>query len=232
MSIRSYFSTCLLALACLCGAAQAQVQFDENALRAFVSQQVTSANGDTLSRFDVKLGSLDVQATLAPCRRIEPFVPGQGRFWGRSSLGVRCADGAGWTVLVPVTVSAWGRAIVAANPLAAGTVLSAQDVREQDVELTREPAGLLRDATSLAGKTLSRAVNAGQALRADMVRVTSVIQAGDPVRLRIAGPGFAVAATGQALNAAGDGQSVRVRTELGKILVGVAREGRLVDVSL
>ena len=84
----------------------------------------------------------------------------------------------------------------------------------------------------LAGRTLARALSPGQAIRADMVRVTSVVQSGDPVRLRISGPGFAVAATGQALGAAGEGQTVRVRTDLGKILLGVAREGRHVDVAL
>jgi flagella basal body P-ring formation protein FlgA len=59
-----------------------------------------------------------------------------------------------------------------------------------------------------------------------------VVQAGDPVRLRIAGAGFAVSAAGQALGTAAEGQPVRVRSELGKILTGVARAGRVVEVAL
>jgi flagella basal body P-ring formation protein FlgA len=79
---------------------------------------------------------------------------------------------------------------------------------------------------------LTRAVAPGQALRVDMVRARSVVQAGDPVRLRIVGAGFAISAAGHALVSAGEGQPVRVRTELGKVLTGVAREGRQVDVAL
>ena len=174
--------------------------FDEDALRAYVSQQVV-AGGAQLTRFEVQLGSLDARYALAPA--------------GRKG-----------------SVRAWGPALVAAAPLAAGSVPGAQDVQLQDIELTREPASLLRDPAQLQGRTLSRAVMPGQALRADMLRATLVIQSGDPVRLRLGGNGFAVTATGQALGPAAEGQSVRVRTELGKLLTGVAREGRLVDVTL
>ena len=205
--------------------------FDEDALRAYVSQQVV-AGGAQLTRFEVQLGSLDARYALAPCRRTEPFLPAGAKPWGRISLGVRCTDGANWTVMLPLTVRAWGPALVAAAPLAAGSVPGAQDVQLQDIELTREPASLLRDPAQLQGRTLSRAVMPGQALRADMLRATLVIQSGDPVRLRLGGNGFAVTATGQALGPAAEGQSVRVRTELGKLLTGVAREGRLVDVTL
>jgi len=236
MSPARLLIACTLAL----GSAAAMAQtpqaspspFDENALRAFVSSQVAGMGGDTMSRFDVRLGTLASHATLAPCHRVEPFVPAGARLWGRSSLGVRCVDGAGWTVLLPVTVSVWGRALVAAAPLAAGTVVQAQDLKEQEIELTREAGMPVRDPQALAGRTLTRNVNPGQSMRADMVRTTNVVQAGDPVRLRIAGPGFSVVAGGQAMGNAGEGQTVRVRTELGKILTGVAREGRQVDVAL
>lgn len=209
-----------------------QVLVDENALRGFASQQVAGANGDYVSRFDVRIGSLDALAQMAPCRRSEPFLPAGARLWGRSSLGLRCVDGATWTVMLPVVVTAWGRAIVAATPLSAGVVLAAGDLREAEVELTREGAGVTRDAQALAGRTLLRGLQPGQAVRIDMVRATPVVQAGDPVRLRILGAGFTVTSSGQAMNTAADGQTVRVRTELGKVLTGVAREGRQVEVTL
>lgn len=227
MRLPSRFLVAAAALAALPAFAQSAI--DENALRAFVSQQV-AAQGQ-LTRFEVQLGTIDTQA-LAPCRRSEPFLPPYARLAGRSSVGVRCVDGANWTVLVPLTVRGFGRALVAAVPLAAGTVPGAQDVREQEVELTRENGQVLQEAAQLQGRTLTRQVAAGAVLRADMLRATQVVQAGDMVRLRIVGTGFMVTATGQALTAAADGQAVRVRTELGKILTGSAREGRVVEVPL
>lgn len=227
----------LTALAMLAGAAAAQtanpaqVLPDEAALHAFVTARMPTA-GAQLSRVELRFGPVDLQALPAACTRVEPFVPPGGRLWGRSSLGLRCTGGASWSALLPVTVSAWGPALVAASPLAAGTVLTAQDLALQEVELSREAAGALREPRQAEGQTLARALAPGQVLRADMVRMTTVVQAGDPVRLQILGAGFTITSSGQALNSAGQGQVVRVRTELGKVLSGVAREGRVVDVTL
>jgi len=218
-----------LAASCLAAHAQGIPSFDEQAARQFVSQQVASQGN--ASRFDVQLGTADLRIALPQCRRSEFFVPAGARLWGRSSLGLRCVDGATWSVLMPVTVTAWGPALVASTPLSAGTVPTSSDVREQEVELTREGSGLLHDAHELQGRTLSRPVAAGQALRADMLRITPVLQAGEPVRLRIQGPGFAITASAVALASAGEGQGIRVRTDFGRILTGIAREGRIVEVT-
>jgi flagella basal body P-ring formation protein FlgA len=231
--LRFVLAAAALALTAAAGAQTAPAApFTEDTLKGFVSQHAASAGGDAVTRFEVKLGQLDPNTTLAPCRRIEPFLPANARLWGRSSVGVRCAEGANWSILLPVTVSFWGRAWVAANPLAAGSVVNADDVREEEVELTRERPGLARDMNALIGKTLNRNVSAGQVVRPDMLRVTSVVAAGDPVRIRMLGKGFSIAGAGQALNAAGEGQMVKVRTEMGRIVSGVARDGRVVDVTL
>jgi flagella basal body P-ring formation protein FlgA len=223
----------LTAFACLLATgAHAQVApLDEGALRAFVSQHVASA-GPQVTRFEIQFGTVAPRADLAPCARTELFLPSAARPWGRMAVGMRCVQGAMWTLMVPTTVRAWGTALVAAAPLAAGVVPTAADVREEEIELSREPGTVLREASALQGRALVRPLQAGQAFRADALRAVQVVQAGDPVRLRIAGAGFAVTATGQALAGAAEGQALRVRTEFGKVLTGVAREGRVVDVAL
>lgn len=210
--------------------AQAAGSIDADALRAFVSGQV-AGSGAQVTRFDVQIGTVQT-AHLAPCRRTEPFTGAGARLWGRGSVGVRCVDGANWSLLVPVTVRAWGPAFVASAVLAAGSTVGPDEAAEQEVELTRERPGLLRDLAQVQGQTLTRTVVPGQALRADMFRATLVVRSGDPVRLRIGGAGFQVSAGGQALGHAAEGQTVRVRTELGRVVTGVARAGRVVDVAL
>lgn len=232
--VRTVVRAMALSAAALTCAAQAQVSFDEGVLRAFLSQQVAAtAMRESLTRFEIQsIGPVESAASLAPCQRAEPFTPPTARPWGRTAIGVRCVQGAGWSVLVPAQVAVWGRAALAAAPLSAGTVLSAQDLVEQEAELTREPPGMARDAASLVGKATTRPLGAGTIVRADMTRAPLAMQAGDPVRLRLQGAGFAITASAQALAGASAGQSVKVRTELGKILNGVAREGRIVDVNL
>lgn len=211
------------------GAARAQsVLPTEAQLRAVLGSHVAAATPG-LTRYDVQFLPV-LRAELAPCARAESFLPPGTRPWGRLAVGVRCVDGATWTVMVPAQVRVWGTALVAQVPLPAGAIPAAADVAEQEVELSRESGVLLREAAQLGGRALVRAVNAGQALRSDQLRSPSVVQAGDAVRLRILGEGFAITSTGQALAAAAEGQPVRVRTEFGRILMGVAREGRSVDV--
>lgn len=219
------------AFALAAGGALAQpASIDADALRAFVSQQV-AGSGAQVTRFDVQVGTVQT-AHLAPCNRTEPFTGAGARLWGRGSVGVRCVDGAHWSVLVPVTVRAWGPALVASAPLAAGSTVGPAEIAEQEIELTREPPGLLRDLEQVQGQSLTRSVLPGQPLRANMFRPTMVVRAGDLVRLHIGGSGFKVTAGAQALAPAADGQSVRVRTDMGRVLTGVARQGRIVEVAL
>lgn len=223
----------------LCGAmAQAQVAsapsgVDAASLQAFLSRQVEAAAlRDGFTRFEIQLGALDALASAPPCQRAEAFLPSTARTWGRSAVGVRCLEGARWSLLVPATITVWGRAVVAQAPLAPGAMLQAQDLHEQEADLTREGPAAAREAAPLVGRTLTRAVAAGQVLRADATRAPLAVQAGDTVRIRIGAPGFAITASGQALASASAGQSVRVRTELGRVLTGTAREDRMVDVAL
>ncbi len=182
-------------------------------------------------RFEVKIGELDPRLQLAPCNRIEPFLPPGGRLWGRSFVGLRCLQGAAWSVSLPVTVTVWGPSLVAASALPAGMQPGPADFRLEEVELTREPATLVADTAQLAGRVLSRPMAAGQPLRADHLRVLPTISAGDPIKIRVIGEGFSIVTDGVALSPGGDGQPLRVRMESGKIVSGTVRD-RSVEIRL
>lgn len=226
--------TLLAALACalpLAAAAQATapavaLPLDEGGLRALVERDVGGRG-----RVELKLGSLDPRMQLAPCRRAEAYLPAGARLWGRGAIGVRCVDGANWNVSLPVTVSVLAKVPVAAAAIPAGTPAEGLALREQEIDLTREATPPLTDLSTLAGRTLARPLAEGQPLRADQFRVTTTIQAGDPVRVHLLGDGFAITADGQAMAAAGEGQPLRVRLESGRVLNGTVR-GRGVDVRL
>jgi len=195
-----------------------------------------AANGDNDSgpaglRVEVQVGRLNRGMRLAPCARIEPFLPPNARLWGRGFVGVRCAEGASWSTMIPVTVSVFGPALVANLPMPAGAMPSVDDFRIEEVDWTRASGIPVSDPSWLAGRSLARPLSAGQVLRANDLRVPQTIAAGDPVRIRVVGSGFSVSAGGFALAGAGEGQSLRVRTEAGRMLVGTVRE-RIVEIRL
>ena len=69
-------------------------------------------------------------------------------------------------------------------------------------------------------------------MRAEQLRRRQWFAAGDPVRVVAAGPGFAVSGEGVALTPGLEGQAVRVRTESGRVVTGMAAGDKLVEVSL
>ncbi|MFZ4759108.1 MAG: flagellar basal body P-ring formation chaperone FlgA [Burkholderiaceae bacterium] len=196
-------------------------------IRGFVEKQMPAGAG----RVEITVGALDPRLQLAPCARIEPYLLPGTRLWGRTVIGVRCLEGASWTVAMPVTVTIHGRAVIAGEPMTAGTAPSSSALRVEVVELTREPGTPVTDTAQLVGKTLIRPLAPGQVLRLEHLKVASTIAAGDPVRIQMVGQGFSIQADGQALAAAGEGQSLRVRTENGRILAGTLR-GRTVEVRI
>jgi flagella basal body P-ring formation protein FlgA len=197
-------------------------------------QQFAAAQGAAPSRrVEVQVGALDPRLRLAPCGRVEPFLPPGTRLWGRSRVGMRCTDGsARWSVFLPVTVRVFGPALVARAALPAGSVLTAADLAQAEVDLAEEPSMAMVETAMLVDRTLARPVQAGQAVRRAHLRARQWFAAGDTVQVSAVGSGFRIAGTGQALTPGVEGQPARVRTESGRILTGAAVAERRVEVPL
>lgn len=181
-------------------------------------------------RVEVMLGKLDERLRLAPCNTVEPYVPAGARLWGKSSIGLRCLDAGGWNVFLPVEIRVHARALVAARPLAPGQTVLPSDVREEELDLTREAGMAVTRFDQIDGKSLARGLAAGQALKQDQFRAPLAVGAGDSVRVVYLGSGFSISTAGRALSAASDGQAVRVQTDSGRMLQGIARAGRTVEL--
>lgn len=218
------------------GAASAS---DALGLAGTVEQMLRDALGQTplpggaASRVAVEVGQLDPRLRLAPCRRVETRLPPNARLWGRTRIGVKCVDGEKpWNVHLPVSVKVFAPALTAARALPAGTVLSADHLKMAEVDWAAEPALPFAGSAPLIGRSLVRPVLPGQALRADDVRQRQWFAAGDTVVVLARGAGFVVSGEAQALSNGVEGQPVRVRTEGGRVLSGVAVAERRVEVSL
>ena len=228
---------CLLPL-CALPAAQAQAPAQQN-LEQFTQQwieqalQSNPAAASSVLRMEVEVGALDPRLRLAPCERVEPYLPTGTRLWGRTRLGLRCVAGqARWNVFLPITVKAYGPAWVLTGNVALGATLSQADAMQSEVDWAAEYASVVADPAQWVGQVAARPLQAGQTLRQSMVKAPRLFQAGAQVRVVSQGPGFAVSAAGQALVAGAAGETVRVRMANGKTVSGVVSEAGTVDVTL
>lgn len=198
----------------------------EDSLRAFIDAQTAGLPG----RVEISVGTLNPRPVLAPCTLVEPFIPAGTRLWGRIALGLRCREGAHWSVLMPVHVRIFGLALHASRTLSAGQSLAPGDFEIREIELTREAPGILTTDDEVSRQVLSRSVTPGTALRRDHFRARPVAAAGDQVTLLYTGNGFSVSSSGKLLQPAAEGQTVRVQVESGRIISGVATAARTVEV--
>lgn len=223
--------------------AQAQ-NLDTSQIDAAVEQQVRqlaiagtqAAAKDAalgVSRIDISVGTLDKRLRLAPCQRIEPYLPPNANLWGKTRIGLRCTQGAtAWNVYLPITVKAYGQALVSLQPLTAGSVLTAGDLVKSEVDLAEDSSDAVMQASQAVGRTLAKPLMAGQSLRMAHLKLRQWFAAGETVQVLAQGNGFKIASEGQALSAGIEGQPVRVRTEAGRVLTGVAVGERRMELAL
>ncbi|MDD2880942.1 MAG: flagellar basal body P-ring formation chaperone FlgA [Rhodoferax sp.] len=184
-------------------------------------------------RMEVSVGELDRRLRLAPCDRVEPYIPPNVRLWGKSRLGLRCTQGSSkWNVFLPITVKAFGPAWVVKGLVQQGAVLSEDDAMAVEVDWAEFNSPIVANVSDWVGQTAVRMLSTGQALRQDMVRAAQVFQAGAQVRVLARGVGFEIATSGQAVSAGVVGHSARVRMDNGRIMTGEVLDSRTVGMVL
>jgi flagellar basal body P-ring formation protein FlgA len=234
------FAACWLALAALPGHAQDAPIDTPGAVDAGLEQQIrqlaqgaSHAGSAGAPRIEVSIGQLDPRLRLAPCARVEPYLPEGMRLWGKARIGLRCAVGpTRWNVYLPITVKAFGPGLVAAGAAASGSVLTEADLTSAEVDLAESASVAITEARLAIGRTLTQALKPGQSLRLSHLRPRQWFAAGETVTVLAQGAGFSVSGEGQALNNGVEGQPVRVRTESGRVLTGQAVGERRVELGL
>ncbi|MBL8341063.1 MAG: flagellar basal body P-ring formation protein FlgA [Rubrivivax sp.] len=196
-------------------------------------QQAASAMAPPGARVVARPGALDARLKLAPCARVEPFLVAGQPAWGATRVGLRCTEGAlRWRVFLPVQVQVLAPAWTSKAALPAGATLSAEQWELTDVDWAAAPSLPLGAGRVVAGRTLARPVEPGQALRESDLAARRWFNSGQAVRIVAAGRGYQVSGEGLALGHGIEGQPVRVRTEGGRIVTGQPVGDSLVEVRL
>jgi flagella basal body P-ring formation protein FlgA len=204
-----------------------EIPLINNAIENFLYSNTINLPG----QISVNVGQIDKHLVLPKCPQLEPFIPAGNRLWGKTSIGVRCnSELATWTIYVPAEINVMSDVLHTARPIAAGQIITYEDIAPQNVNLTQLPDGILIDASLIVGKVAATNLPAGQPLRPQMQRAPHVILRGQTVNLVVQGRGFNIQSEGQALSDAADGQVIQVRNKSGRIVSGLARPNSIVEI--
>jgi len=234
---------CLVALALCLGAAvlplaQAQAAPDAAAAalyeraQVWLDQMVGNSAGLPL-RMAVEVGVLDSRLKLAPCERVEPYLPPGTQLWGKTRLGLRCTQGTvKWNVFLPITIKAFGPAWVIKGQVASGALLTQADAMPMEVDWAESRSAVVANLDDWVGQTATRVLTTGQALRQDMVKASQVFASGAQVRVVARGAGFEISSSAQAISGGVMGQTVRVRMDNGRVVSGQVVDSQTVLVAM
>jgi len=192
-----------------------------------------SSEPGRVARIEVEVGQLNPRLRLAPCNKIEPYLPAGLPMWGHTRVGLKCTDGpVRWNVSLPLTVKVYAKALVAAEALPAGAVLTEKMLTTAEIDLAADGGAVFVEADPPIGRILARPLAAGEALRGGMLQKRQWFAAGANVTVAASGQGFSIASEGQALSPGIEGQEVRIRLENGRTVIGRPVGERRVEVLL
>jgi flagella basal body P-ring formation protein FlgA len=218
----------LAGLSGLCQASVGQAQLSQ--IQKSIEQLLQTQSAGLPGKVSFTLGAIDPRQNLSACDVPQAFLPAGARFWGNTSVGVRCGGASPWVIYVPLTVKVETSVVVATQALTQGRIIMSSDLALQEADLCQLPAAVITEAGQALGRILGVSIAAGQPLRQDLLRSPPVIQQGQSVTLRAQGTGFKVSAAGKAVNNAIEGQVTQVRTPSGQTVNGIARVGGIVEI--
>jgi flagella basal body P-ring formation protein FlgA len=195
------------------------------AVSAFVEQQTANFPG----RVSFNVDEIDQRIALKPCNKFEAYLPPGSQLMGRVSVGVRCLDANGWSIYIPVQIKLNRNLIISSRALSMGQIIHEEDIARLTSDINQ--AGLITDARLVIGKVLRYSVAAGYVLREDMLRAPYSVKQGQSVQLTVQGNGFKLSSSGVALNNAGEGETVQIRTTTGRNVSGIAVDEGVVKIN-
>lgn len=185
---------------------------DLDSIRATAEQFLKTQTHDAGIVTTIEAGTLDPRLHLTRCgQALQAFQPPGARSVGNTSVGVRCADAASWSIYVPMHVSASAEVLIVNRPIPRGVTLSAADLRSERRDLAALPYGYVLQVKQAAGQRVTRNLSAGTVLTPNVLAAPQWVKRGERVIVLAQTGGMEIRMTGEALMDGTEGAVVRVK---------------------
>ena len=177
-------------------------------------------------------GPIPPHIQLARCTdAVKPSVGPSPHMNDRVLVELRCQGAPAWHLYVPVRIVGTASVAVAAHAIVAGSVLTSNDLRVEQHDMTELPPGYLDDPSIAVGRTAARPISGGTILSNQQLVASKVVQRGQTVTLVANTEGMSVRMAGRALSDGMVNQRVRVQNlSSGKVVEGIARSEQVVEI--
>jgi flagella basal body P-ring formation protein FlgA len=178
------------------------------------------------------IGPIPSHMKLARCMdAVRPSVGPAPHMNDRVLVELRCQGAPAWHLYVPVRIVGTTSVAVAAHAIVAGSVLTSNDLRVEQHDMTELPPGYLDDPSIAVGRTAARPISGGTILSNQQLVASKAVQRGQTVTLVANTAGMSVRMPGRALSDGMVNQRVRVQNlSSGKVVEGIARSEQVVEI--
>ena len=201
------------------GIVVAALLFSPMTLAQDLNSQLTAWFSQRLAGFsDEVVVTIRTSPNLLPsCEQPALSVSGSAKLWGNVNVLARCANEKRY---LQVAVQATGNYVVAAVPIARGSVLQTNSVTLKRGRLDQLPPRTMLEMNQAQDAVSLRDVAPGQPIQLSMLRQSWRVKAGQQVMVVANGDGFSINSEGKALNNAAVAQNARVRMSSGQVVSG------------
>jgi len=165
--------------------AEAQAIHDHADIRAAAEAHARSVNATPGGRLNVVANSLDARVRLTACDEpLQTSIPYGSKPTARVTVEVTCASPKPWKIYVPVRAAIFRQVIVAARPLARGSILTANDIMLTESDTSQLARGYIASNEQAVGHKLRRAVTTGDAITPGLLETPAIVRRGQRVSLQ------------------------------------------------
>lgn len=147
-----------------------------------IAQQAVRENWQGL-RFTLKTVTLPADLPLQNCPHLPQIINTDGNTSAllRQRLTVRCEGLPGWPLTVIAQANVFAEALVATQTLERGQVLTAAMLERQEVNLGKQPRGVIADPAQVIGLSTKRRIRPHQVLNNDLLISPWLVRRGNKV---------------------------------------------------
>lgn len=221
-------------LALLLAAATASAEWHPHAeIQAAAEAAVERAAGGSGAQAKATASPPDARLRLPRCSVPLQARPQAGVPVARTTVEVRCPEGPGWRLFVPVRLAVTRPVVVAARPLGRDSALTADDIILAELDAARLGYGYLTDPAQAIGQRLRRPVTEGTPLTPALIEAPVLVRRGQQVTLEARSGGITVQMAGEARGDGILGQVIDVENRSsGRTVQAVVRSARVAEVLL
>jgi len=202
------------------------------AIKAVIEKTLQGQTANVPGKASFEIGDFVLNPRYQTCTDWAATLPAGSRAWGKISINVRCTQGVTGNFYVPVRVRIDGHYVVATHPLSPGQMIEEGDLRVVEGELTAQASDLVFDPKQAAGRVTRGFILAEHPVRLSQIRLETLVQAGQDVKVMAEGQGFSVGNSGTAIDSGAKGDTIRVRLQNGQIVSGIVRDKGMVETRL